>query len=120
MDEKNIDGWPSWYDLRRGIIGFFLIIAPTIFLNTYLPSWIQSYKITGEALWKLKEKGVPTQIIKPMLVMRGEPYFFKKSLLNDVQKITPDIFYKYRNRIERSLIPFHVKDSEFIVFVILN
>ena len=75
MEEKNkstdlkdpesriIDGWPTWLEIRRGILVLIFILAPAVILSTYLPTWIQSYHITGEALWGLKRKGVPDEVI---------------------------------------------------------
>ncbi|MCH2297630.1 MAG: hypothetical protein MK441_06950, partial [SAR324 cluster bacterium] len=96
MEEKNkstdlkepesrvIDGLPTWLEIRRGVLVFIFILAPAVILSTYLPAWIQSYHVTGEALWGLKRKGVPDEVIQLMLKMRGPTYFFKSSLLAEV------------------------------------
>jgi hypothetical protein len=132
MEEKNkstdlrdpesrvIDGWPTWLEIRRGILVLIFILAPAVILSSYLPAWIQSYHITGEALWGLKRKGVPDEVIQPMLKMRGPTYFFKSSLLAEVEKKIPaDQFKKHRIRIERSLTAIPIENSRYFFLPIL-
>jgi len=101
---RTIDGWPTWLEIRRGVMVLILMLAPAVILSTYLPRWIQSYHITGEAIWGLKRIGMPDEVIQPMLKMRGPTYFFKSSLLEEVEKnIPPEFFKKYHKKIKRSL-----------------
>ena len=101
---RTIDGWPTWLEIRRGVLVLLLVLAPAVILSSNLPSWIQSYHITGEAPWGLKLKGMPDEVIQPMLKMRGHTYFFKSSLLKEVEKnIPPEFFKKYHKNIKRSI-----------------
>ena len=132
MEEKNkstdlrdpesrvIDGWPTWLEIRRGILVLILILAPAVILSSYLPAWIQSYHIAGEALWGLKRKGVPDEVIQPMLKMRGPTNFFKSSLLAEVEKKIPaDQFKIHHIRIERSLTAIPIENSRYFFLPIL-
>lgn len=119
-NESRLDGWPTWLDIRRGGMAIVLIISPALMLGYYLPSWIKSYHIRGEAVWQLKQKGVPDEIIKPMLQMRGPTYFFKSSLLDEIQKQVPaDLYEKHRRRIEPSIAAVGVSGSDYIFLVLL-
>ena len=115
-----INGWPTWLEIRRGILVLLLILAPAVILSTYLPSWLQSYHITGEALWNLKLKGMPDEVIQPMLKMRGPTYYFKSSLLDEVEKnIPPTLFKKYYKKIEHSFSTILVKNSGYFFLAVL-
>ena len=120
MNHKQIDGWPTWLDVRRGLIVLVLIIAPAVMLSNYLPGWIQSYQISGEALWKMKKRGLPDEIIQPMLQMKGPIYFFKHSMLSEVQKKVPeDLFEKHHKRIAGALAPIRIEGSEYFFLPVL-
>ena len=68
----------------------------------------------------MKRKGVPDEVIQPMLKMRGPTYFFKSSLLAEVEKKIPaDQFKKHRIRIERSLTAIPVDNSHYFFLPIL-
>ena len=97
-----------------------LVLAPAVILSTYLPGWIHSYHITGEALWGLKRKGMPDEVIQPMLKMRGPTYFFKSSLLEEVEKnIPPEFFKKYHKKIKHSLTAIPVENSRYFFLPVL-
>jgi len=117
---RTIDGWPTWLEIRRGVLVLLLVLAPAVILSTYLPSWIQSYHITGEALWGLKHIGMPDEVIQPMLKMRGPTYFFKSSLLEEVEKnIPPEFFKKYHKNIKHSLTAIPVENSRYFFLPVL-
>ena len=117
---RTIDGWPTWLEIRRGVLVLMLVLAPAAILSTYLPGWIQSYHITGENLWGLKRKGMPDEVIQPMLKMRGPTYFFKNSLLEEVEKnIPPELFKKHHKKIKRSLTAIPVEDSRYFFLPVL-
>ena len=44
-ESRIIDGWPTWLEIRRGILVLIFILAPAVILSSYLPAWIQSYHI---------------------------------------------------------------------------
>ena len=120
MNHKQIDGWPTWLDVKRGLIVLVLIIAPALILSSYLPAWIQSYQISGEALWEMKKGGMPDEIIHPMLKMRGPIYFFKHRILREVQKKVPeDLFEKHHIRIKGALASIQIDGSEYFFLPVL-
>ena len=117
---RTIDGWPTWLEIRRGVLVLLLVLAPAVILSSNLPGWIQSYHITGEALWRLKGIGMPDEVIQPMLKMRGPTYFFKSSLLEEVEKnIPPEFFKKYHKKIKRSLTAIPVGNSRYFFLPVL-
>ena len=117
---RTIDGWPTWLEIRRGVLVLLLVLAPAVILSTYIPSWIQSYHITGEVLWGLKNKRMPDEVIQPMLKMRGPTYFFKSSLLEEVEKnIPPEFFKKYHKKIKHSLTAIPVENSRYFFLPVL-
>ena len=117
---KVIDGWPTWLEIRRGFLVLLLILAPAVVLSTYLPSWMQTYHITGEALWNLKLKGMPDEVIQPLLKMRGPTYFLKSNLLDEVEKNIPStLFKKYHKKIELSFSTMDVENSRYFFLPVL-
>ena len=117
---STIDGWPTWLEIRRGVLVLLLVLVPAVILSTNLPSWIQSYHITGETLWDLKRKGMPDEVIQPMLKMRGPTYFFKSSLLEEVEKnIPPEFFKKYHKNIKHALTAIPVENSRYFFLPVL-
>ena len=119
-DFRTIDGWPTWLEIRRGVLVLLLVLAPTVILSKNLPNWIQSYHITGEALWGLKLKGMPDEVIQPMLKMRGPTYFFKSSLLEEIEKnIPPEFFKKYYKKIKHTLTAIPVENSRYFFLPVL-
>ena len=120
MNDKQVDGWPTWLEVRRGLIVLVLIFAPAVILSNYLPGWIQSYQISGEALWIYKKRGMPDEILQQMLKMKGPVYFFKDSMLSEVKKKIPkDLFEKHHKMIEESLVRIRIDGSEYFFLPVL-
>ena len=95
----------TWNDIRRGILAIVLVIIPTVLLGTYIGQALQSYQITGPALWQLKRANVPDEVIEPLHVLRLKPFFFKFRLMSVIESRVdnPELFNKYKNKIERQL-----------------
>lgn len=117
-----MDGLPTAKDFRRGLVGIVLVIAPAVVLGTYLPSWLQSYHLTGKGLWNLKKTGAPDTLIEPLHPLRGQTYFFKSSLLNEVHRRVPqELFEQYHRKIEKQIasIPLPMVEVYFMVALAL-
>ena len=95
----------TWGDIRRGTLAIVLVVIPTVLLGTYIKPALQSYQITGPGLWQLKRTYVPDEVIEPLHVLRLKPFFFKFRLMNEVESRidNPELFKKYKNKIERQL-----------------
>jgi len=112
----------TWGDIRRGTLAIVLVLIPTVLLGTYIGVALQSYQITGPGLWQLKQINVPDEVIEPLHALRLKPFFFKFRLMSEVESRidNPELFTKYKNKIERQLItvpmPFPV---EYIFLVTL-
>ena len=106
----------TWGDIRRGTLAIVLVIIPTVLLGTYIGPALQSYQITGPGLWQLKRTNVPDEVIEPLHVLRLKPFFFKFRLMNEVESRidNPELFNKYKNKIERQLQTILIPTVEYI------
>ena len=111
----------TWGDIRRGTLAILLVIIPTVLLGTYIGPTLQSYKITGPGLWQLKRTYVPDEVIEPLHVLRLKPFFFKFRLMNEVESRIdyPELFKKYKNKIERQLQEIPIPAVEYIFLTTL-
>ena len=114
----------TWGDIRRGLLAIVLVIIPTVFLATYIPQQLlalQSYQITGPGLWQLKRTNVPDEVIEPLHVLRLKPFFFKFRLMSEVESRidNPELFNKYKNKIERQLQTIPIPAVEYIFLATL-
>ena len=111
----------TWGDIRRGTLAVVLVIIPTVLLGTYIGSALQSYQITGPGLWQLKRTYVPDEVIEPLHVLRLKPFFFKFRLMNEVESRidNPELFNKYKNKIERQLQTIPILAVEYIFLATL-
>ena len=108
-------------DLRRGTLAIVLVIIPTVLLGNYIGVALQSYQITGPGLWQLKQKNVPDEVIEPLHALRLKPFFFKFRLMSEVEsKIdNPELFNKYKNKIELLLQTTGMPAQEYIFLITL-
>ncbi len=111
----------TWGDVRRGTLAIVLVIIPTVLLGTYIGGALQSYQITGPGLWQLKLTNVPDEVIEPLHVLRLKPFFFKLRLMSEVESRieNPDLFKKYKNKIEQQLQTIPIRAVEYIFIAIL-
>ena len=111
----------TWGDIRRGTLAVVLVIMPTVLLGTYIGPALQSYQITGPGLWQLKLTNVPDEVIEPLHELRLQPFFFKLRIMSEVESRieNPDLFKKYKNKIEHQLQTIPIRDVEYIFIVIL-
>ena len=111
----------TWGDIRRGTLAIVLVIIPTVLLGTYIGPALQSYQITGPGLWQLKRTYVPDEVIEPLHVLRLKPFFFKFRLMNEVESRidNPELFKKYKNKIERQLQKIPIPAVEYIFLTTL-
>ena len=108
-------------DIRRGTLAIVLVIIPTVLLATYIGPALQSYQITGPGLWQLKLTNVPDEVIEPLHVLRLKPFFFKLRLMSEVESRieNPDLFKKYKNKIEQQIQTIPIRTVEYIFIAIL-
>ena len=108
-------------DIRRVTLAIALVIIPTVLLGTYIGPALQSYQITGPGLWQLKLTNVPDEVIEPLHVLRLKPFFFKLRLMSEVESRieNPDLFKKYKNKIEQQLQTIPIRAVEYIFIAIL-
>ena len=108
-------------DIRRGTLAIVLVIIPTVLLGTYIGPALQSYQITGPGLWQLKLTNVPDEVIEPLHELRLRPFFFKLRLMSEVESRieNPDLFKKYKNKIEQQLQTIPIRAVEYIFIAIL-
>ena len=108
-------------DIRRGILAIVLVIIPTVLLGTYIGPALQSYRITGPGLWQLKRTNVPDEVIEPLHELRLKPFFFKFRLMNEVESRidNPELFNKYKNKIERQLQTIPIPAAGYIFLATL-
>ena len=111
----------TFNDIRRGTLAIALVIIPTVLLGTYIGPALQSYQITGPGLWQLKRTYVPDEVIEPLHVLRLKPFFFKFRLMNEVESRidNPELFKKYKNKIERQLQKIPIPAVEYIFLTTL-
>ena len=111
----------TWGDIRLGTLAIVLVIIPTVLLGTYIGLALQSYQITGPGLWQLKRTNVPNEVIEPLHVLRLKPFFFKFRLMNEVESRidNPELFKKYKNKIERQLQKIPIPAVEYIFLTTL-
>ena len=111
----------TWGDIRRGTLAIVLVIIPTVLLGTYIGPALQSFQITGPGLWQLKSANVPDEVIEPLHVLRLKPFFFKFRLMNEVESRidNPELFNKYKNKIERQLQTIPTPAVEYIFLATL-
>ena len=111
----------TWDDIRRGTLAIVLVIIPTVLLGTYIGPALQSYQITGPGLWQLKRTNVPDEVIESLHVLRLKPFFFKFRLMNEVESRidNPELFKKYKNKIERQLQKIPIPAVEYIFLTTL-
>ena len=111
----------TWGDIRRGTLAIVLVVIPTVLLGTYIGPALQSYQITGPGLWQLKRTYVPDEVIEPLHVLRLKPFFFKFRLMNEVESRidNPELFKKYKNKIERQLQEIPIPAVEYIFLTTL-
>ena len=111
----------TWGDIRRGTLAIVLVIIPTVLLGTYIGPALQSYQITGPGLWQLKRTYVPDEVIEPLHVLRLKPFFFKFRLMKEVESRidNPELFKKYKNKIERQLQKIPIPAVEYIFITTL-
>ena len=108
-------------DIRRVTLAIALVIIPTVLLGTYIGPALQSYQITGPGLWQLKLTNVPDEVIEPLHVLRLKPFFFKLRLMSEVESRidNPNLFNKYKNKIEHQLQTIPIRAVEYIFLVTL-
>jgi hypothetical protein len=72
-------------------------------------------------LWQLKRTNVPDEVIEPLHVLRLKPFFFKFRLMSEVESRidNPELFNKYKNKIELQLQPIPIPAMEYIFLVTL-
>lgn len=111
----------TWGDIRRGTLAIVLVIIPTVLMGTYLGPALQSYQITGPGLWQLKRTKVPDAVIEPLHVLRLKPFFFKFRLLSAVESriSNPELYNKYKNKIERQISTIPMPAVEYIFLATL-
>ena len=111
----------TWGDIRRGTLAIVLVVIPTVLLGTYIGPALQSYQITGPGLWQLKRTYVPDEVIEPLHVLRLKPFFFKFRLMKEVESRidNPELFKKYKNKIERQLQEIPIPAVEYIFLTTL-
>ena len=111
----------TWGDIRRGTLAIVLVVIPTVLLGTYIGPALQSYQITGPGLWQLKRTYVPDEVIEPLHVLRLKPFFFKFRFMNEVESRidNPELFKKYKNKIERQLQKIPIPAVEYIFLTTL-
>ena len=111
----------TWDDLRRGTLAIMLVVLPTVLLGTYIGPVLQSFQITGPGLWQLKLDNVPDEVIEPLHVIRLKPFFFKFKLMNEVESRidNPELFNKYKNKIELQLQTIPIPAVEYVFLGIL-
>ena len=111
----------TWDDIRRGTLAIVIVIIPTVLLGTYIGPALQSYQITGPGLWQLKRTNVPDEVIEPLHVLRLKPFFFKFRLMKEVESRidNPELFKKYKNKIERQLQKIPIPAVEYIFLTTL-
>ena len=111
----------TWGDIRRGTLAIVLVIIPTVLLGTYIGPALHSYQITGPGLWQLKRTNVPDEVIEPLHELRLKPFFFKFRLMNEVESRihNPELFNKYKNKIDRQLQTFPIPGEEYIFLATL-
>ena len=111
----------TWDDIRRGILAIVLVIVPTVLLGIYMAPALQSYQITGPALWELKRKGAPDALIEPMLELRLKPFFFKFRLMSEVESRISEanLFKKYEKKIDRQISGIGMPAVEYIFLTVL-
>ena len=90
----------TWGDIRRGTLAIVLVIVPTVLLGTYIGPALQSYHITGQGLWELKQTNVPDEVIGPVQELRLQPFFFKFRLISEIKSriANPELFNKYQKK----------------------
>jgi len=108
-------------DIRKGTFAIMLVIIPTVLLGTYIGPALQSYQITGTGLWELKRTDVIDEVIEPLHVLRLKPFFFKFRLMSEVESRidNPELFKKYKNKIELQLQTIPIPAVEYIFLVTL-
>jgi len=111
----------TWSDIRRGTFAIILVIIPTVFISTYIGPALQSYQITGPVLWELKRDNVPNEVIEKLHVLRLKPFFFKFRLMKEVESriANPELFSKYKKKIELQLQKIPIPALEYIFLATL-
>ena len=111
----------TWGDIRRGTLAIVIVIIPSVFLGTYIGPALNSYQITGNSLWQLKRTNVPDKVIEPLHVLRLKPFFFKFRLMSEIESRidNPELFNKYKNKIERQIQTNSMPALEYIFLTTL-
>ena len=113
----------TWGDIRRGTLAIVLVIVPTVLLGTYIGPALQSYHITGQGLWELKQTNVPDEVIGPVHELRLQPFFFKFRLISEIKSriANPELFKKYQKKIEGQIqiTPQNVLEYIFLAIIAL-
>ena len=111
----------TWGDIRRGTLAIVFVIIPTILLSAYIGPALQSYQITGPGLWELKRNNVPDEVVEPLHLLRIKPFFFKFRLMSKVESSidNPELFNKYKKKIELKLQTIPIPALEYIFLVTL-
>ena len=106
-------------DIRRGTLAIVIVIIPSVFLGIYIAPALKSYQITGASLWQLKRTNVPDKVIAPLHVLRLKPFFFKFRLMSEVESRinNPELFNKYKNKIERQI---HTNSMPALEYIFLT
>ena len=109
-------------DIRRGTLAIVIVIIPSVFLGTYIGPALQSYQIRGPGLWQLKRTNVPDEVIEPLHVLRLKPFFFKFRLMSEIEARidNPELFNKYKNKIELQLQMTPIPAVEYIFLATLS
>ena len=111
----------TWGDIRRGTLAIVLVIVPTVLLGTYIGPALQSYHITGQGLWELKQTNVPDEVIGPVHELRLQPFFFKFRLISEIKSriANPELFNKYQKKIEGQIQIISKSAVEYIFLAII-
>ena len=111
----------TWGDIRRGTLAIVLVIIPTVLLGTFIGPALQSYNITGPGLWELKRANVPDEVIGSVQELRLQPFFFKFRLMREIESRidNPELFKKYKNKIELQIQRIPIPALEYIFLATL-
>ena len=112
--------WLSWDDIRNAAVVLFLVILPTILLSEHMGTLFRRYELTGPGLWNLHKQNVPDAVIDPLHELRKQPFYFRRSLIDEIKTRVPKTEYnQHKKRIHQQIALVTLPHETYVYLILL-
>ncbi len=96
---------PTWEDIKYTTLIVVLVGLPVVAVSLGLPLWWSDWKLTGNALWALERRGMPSAVVDQLLPLRLEDYASHEEVMAAARGVlSPEEFSTHAPRISRQVV----------------